>query len=304
MSNQRPMLAAPITNIPIQFPVYVSPKLDGIRGTVWNPDTILTRTLKPIPNKFVQEAFKVGGSLKGLDGELVVGPPTSKTAYLDSVSGLMTQEGKPSFNFWVFDHVEMPTSPFKDRLQVVQEAARIATQVIDWLPFKVIALEQRLVEGVDELLLYEDQCLWQGYEGVILRHPMGLYKHGRSTENQGWMLKLKRFTDSEAVILGFVEGFTNENTATINELGYTERSSHKEHQVPAGTLGALKVRDCVSGCEFEIGTGFTAAQRQEIWDNRDKWLSQVVKYQYFPVGMKDKPRHPSYKGPRAPLDMG
>ena len=139
----------------------------------------------------------------------------------------------------------------------------------------------------------------------MIRHPMGKYKYGRSTEKQGWLLKLKRFSDSEAVIVGVVEMMSNQNEAKINALGLTERSSHKENQIPMGTMGALKVRDIHHGWEFEIGTGFTAEERQWFWDNRQTFeeVETLVKYQYFPIGMKDLPRHPSFKGLRSSDDM-
>lgn len=298
----RPMLAAPIKKLPIQYPVYVSPKLDGVRGLVPEYNTIRSRTLKPIPNKHVQSSFMQGSRLHGLDGELIVGAPTSKTVYLDSVSGLMTQTGEPDFSFWVFDDIAIGDKPFEYRIQVVQDRVN-AINCTHQLPFKLEALEHHLVHDLEELLAIEEMWLDMGFEGCILRHPKGLYKFGRSTEAQGWMLKLKRFMDAEAEIIGFVELMTNLNVATTNALGLTERSSHQCNKEAAGTLGALMVRDLTNGWEFEIGTGFTEAQRQYIWDHRDELLGTYVKYQYFAVGMKDKPRFPSYKGPRNPIDM-
>src|SRR5690606_29022945 len=124
---------------------------------------------------------------------------------------------------------------------------------------------------------------------------------GRATLREGWLWKLKRFEDSEAVILDFEERMHNANVAKTNALGYKERSSHKENLVPMGTLGALKVRDVKTGVEFDIGTGFSDLERQRMWDIRDRWLGRVVKYKFLPVGVKDKPRHPVYLGPRTDI---
>jgi DNA ligase-1 len=135
-----------------------------------------------------------------------------------------------------------------------------------------------------------------GYEGVILRAPHAPYKFGRSTVREGYLLKVKRFQDSEAQIIGYEEEMHNGNEATINALGYTERSSHAENRTGKGTLGALVVRDLVTKVEFKIGTGFTPAERLKIWALRHEHLDDVVKYRFFPVGVKDKPRHPSFLG--------
>ncbi len=68
-------------------------------------------------------------------------------------------------------------------------------------------------------------------------------------------------------------------------------------------LGALAVRDVLSGVEFEIGTGFSEALRQKIWSQQDRYRSQLVKYKRFDPGTKDKPRHPVFLGFRHPDDM-
>jgi DNA ligase-1 len=88
----------------------------------------------------------------------------------------------------------------------------------------------------------------------------------------------------------------NANEAKMDNLGYTERSSHQANLVPMDTLGALEVVDTKSGVAFNIGTGFTFQDRNEIWKNRNKYLNMLVTYEYLPVGVKDKPRHPAFLG--------
>ena len=131
-----------------------------------------------------------------------------------------------------------------------------------------------------------------------MRAPDGLYKTGRATSKGGELLKLKRFLDSEAEIEGTEEEMFNGNAAETNELGRTKRSTAKDGLVGKGTMGALRVRDVSTGVRFSIGTGFTAAERREDWRSGD-----IVKYKYFPVGIKDAPRHPVYLGRRHPADI-
>lgn len=292
----RPMLAAPTTLEKVQFPCYVSPKLDGIRGLLYNGRT-LSRSLKDIPNKHVSAQYS-REEHHGLDGEFIVGNPTAPDSYRVTNSALMTHGEAPDPTFYVFDDVSIPDQTFRYRLDSAQnKVAKLGAG------FQM--LEHHLVKTATELFDYEEMWLGVGFEGLMIRHPMGKYKYGRSTEKQGWLLKLKRFSDSEAVIIGVVEMMSNQNEAKINALGLTERSSHKENQIPMGTMGALKVRDIHHGWEFEIGTGFTAEERQWFWDNRQTFeeVETLVKYQYFPIGMKDLPRHPSFKGLRSSDDM-
>ena len=154
-----------------------------------------------------------------------------------------------------------------------------------------------------ELQAYEQYCLNLGYEGVILRDPNSMYKHGRSTAKEGGLLKVKRFEDGEAGILAVEEQMHNGNEATTNELGRTQRSSHKENKVPMGKLGALVCKDLVTGIQFSIGTGFTDKLRKDMWAHRDTLIGATVKYKSFKIGVKDAPRHPVFLGMRDVDDM-
>jgi DNA ligase 1 len=156
---------------------------------------------------------------------------------------------------------------------------------------------------MDALDAFEAKQLERGLEGVILRAPNGPYKFGRSSTNEGTLLKLKRFEDSEATIIGVEELLSNQNDAMTNALGHTERSSHKANMKPMGTMGALNVRDLKTKVEFSIGTGFDADTREKFWRHRKDAIGKLVKYKYFAGGSKDKPRFPVYLGMRDKRDM-
>lgn len=294
MKDFKPMLAveAPAE---LTFPLYASAKLDGVRCVV-KDGVALSRTLKPIPNAFVQ-AHLAHDLLHGLDGELIVGPAYAKDVYRQTSSGVMSQDGSPDFKFYVFDYYTMPDRAYSQRLHDLQSWFNSNPQD------RCVLLEQRLVNNEEELLQFEGEMLAQGFEGLILRKPEGIYKHGRSTAREGYLLKLKRFTDGEAKIVGFEELMHNANEAQLDELGHTKRSSHQENLVPMDTLGALQVEDCVTGIAFKIGTGYTAIHRKQIWQQRDRLVGAIVKYKHFEIGVKDAPRFPVWLGFRDPIDM-
>lgn len=292
MNPPVPMLAGKLDLEAARFPAVVSPKLDGIRCLISN-GTVLSRKLKPIPNAHIQ---KVLGRVEfnGLDGELIVGSPTAHDCYSASYSGIMSQDGVPDFTFYVFDKFDAPGG-FIARYR---EASAIARDVGG----SVVAHTHCFVSDMAALLGLEEAWLNEGYEGVMVRHPEGPYKQGRSTTREGFLLKLKRFVDAEAMIVGFEELMHNANEATLDALNNTVRSSHKEGLVPGDTLGALYVRDVVTDVEFRLGTGFSAAQRQTIWQQRSELVGALVKYKHFEVGRKDKPRFPTFIGFRANID--
>lgn len=282
----RPMLATDADLDKLRFPLLASAKLDGVRAVV-RDGVVFSRSNKPIPNAHVQKLF---GKYTHFDGELIVGDPTSKTCYRDTVSGVMSVDGEPDVKLYVFDHVGEPSHLYNFRAERLTESKH------------VIVHEQVMCLTLEDILQYEEECLGEGYEGLILRDPNAPYKQGRSTVKEGYLLKLKRFVDDEATVIGFEERMHNGNVATVNELGRTARSSHKENKSGRGDLGALLLRHS-SGIEFSCGTGFTDGERGEIWANRDRYLGQIAKYKHFPVGAKDLPRHPVFLGWRDRRDL-
>jgi DNA ligase-1 len=119
---------------------------------------------------------------------------------------------------------------------------------------------------------------------------------------EGILGKLKCFTDAEYEVVGFQERMHNGNEATVNALGHTERSSHKENKIGRGDLGALVCRTA-DGLEFNVGTGFDDQLRRWIWDNRENLHGKLVKVKSFLIGVKDAPRFPVFLGFRDPIDM-
>jgi len=219
----------------------------------------------------------------------------------------MSRDGKPDVNYWVFDRHDLNAITWEARYQSLR------------LSHNVVPVSHHLIhnlKGIEEL---EIAYLDLGYEGVMLRDPNGPYKNGRSTAKEGWLLKVKRFEDSEALVVGMEEKLHNANEATVGELGQTKRTSHQENLVPLNTMGALIVKDLKTGVVFNIGTGFTDEDRDYWWNQltydfecvenhggrtRDCGTpTEIVKYKYFASGSKDKPRFPSYQGIRNKEDM-
>lgn len=273
---------------------FASPKLDGIRATVIDGQ-VYSRTKKLIPNKYVQHVFG-RPDYNGLDGELIVGSVTSPDVYRNTNSGVMSIEGEPDVMFHAFDNVSVYDKPYYERLTILSLRASALEMVVQVPHFRVNNLEH--------LGTIEEDFLLEGFEGLMLRDANMPYKFGRSTAKQQHLLKVKRFSDSEAIILDYDPLFKNENEAVINELGHTSRSSHQENKVAQELLGRLLAKDVHTGIEFYVGSGFTADERKMYWQGRNNLKGLIVKYKFFPVGMKDGvPRHPIFLGFRDPIDL-
>jgi DNA ligase-1 len=289
--NFKPMLASQADLDKLVYPIFASPKLDGIRASVVD-GKLLSRTLKTIPSALAYRTLSQA-ALNGLDGELIVGSPTAHDCYRNTVSHVMADDKDFSFAYYVFDLWNLEERFNERRIKLMHKM-----QEIQNIAPCVELVKHTLIKSRDELDTYEAECCEAGYEGVMLSDPNKLYKFGRATAKGGELLKVKRFEDSEAEIIGVQEEMHNANDATTNELGRTKRSSAKAGKVGKGTMGALLVRDIRTGVEFSIGTGFNADQRKQKWE-----IGSIHKYKYFPVGVKDAPRHPVYLGPRSKLDL-
>lgn len=292
------MLASDADLSTIRYPLLASPKIDGIRCRIWE-NKPMSRSWKLIRNRYVQEVLSFT-ALNGLDGELAVGEPFHPNLMQATTSGVMSADGVPNFTFWIFDIFSRPDTPFTDRYQMLNDYFTSHRSV---LPQQVQLLPQQFIQTPEELAQFEMGCVNQGYEGIITRDPSSLYKNGRSTAREQGMLKVKRFIDSEAVVIDVQEFMHNANEATINALGHTERSSHKDNKVPMGMLGALVCNDIHTNQPIKIGTGFDHATRQSLWNVRDSLRNRVVKYKYFNHGIKDAPRHPVFLGFRDQDDL-
>jgi DNA ligase-1 len=275
----RPMRAGDVPLLPngehdlsvVRYPVLASPKIDGIRCLITENGPV-SRSLKPIRNDFIRE--RLSKLPVGFDGEITVGKITSGTDENDSVmnrtsSGVMSKEGEPDYIYHVFDDFTAPGG-FFDRQEVLR--AKLAAMGAKSLAeTRAVHLAHTTLLGPLSLVAYEEKCVADGYEGIMIRSVNGPYKYGESTTKEGYLLKYKRWKDAEAWVIGALEEMANNNEAKKNALGLTERSTHKGNKTPKGVLGKLECMwfDPPPGADpkavFEIGTGFTKEQREEFW---------------------------------------
>jgi DNA ligase-1 len=303
----------------LKYPMWASPKVDGIRCVVHPTMGPVTNTLKPIPNNYIRQTL-TALSVPYLDGELVVGDPDNPKSFNQTQSGVMSHDGQPDFTFLVFDNFEAgSTCGYGIRIED-------ARTVVDGLikPSYVQMLEQRLIENYEQLLEYESEKLAQGYEGVMLRSLDGKYKFGRSTLVQQGMIKIKRFRDDEAIIIGWEPLERNENDPEIDKLGLQRRGYSKAGKVIDDTrVGRFRVKGVAGsrwdGVEFWIGSGLDDADRltfreqlraaeahpgvtyADITDMSGKRISPIghtITFKYQEHGSIDAPRTPIWKGIR------
>lgn len=252
-------------------PVIVQPKLDGVRcRAVWQPtgswillSTQLNEIISvPHINAALHEVFPKGGP--EFDGELYTHGLSFGEIFSRTSRTVEYHPEASKIEFHIFDLIKEGTPQFL-RLNQLRDIK--LEESSDSL--KEVAWETAL--GLSQVMdLYQEICS-NGYEGIIVRELMAPYVRKRST----MIMKFKPKKSDWYKIVGFQEEISIEG-------------------VPKGRLGAFT---CSSdeGETFNVGTGFTAKQRAELWEQRGslkgRWLH--VAYQHITPG-RGVPRFPVF----------
>jgi len=255
----RPMLAVNAEARALRFPCLGSPKLDGVRALVVG-GRVLSRSGLPIPNEHVQRRFG-RPELEGVDGELILGSPTDAATGRLTNGAVARAKGEPDVKLYAFDLHDRPGT-YAGRLEELRRIVAGAEHV-------GLVPQQELAD-LRALAVFEDATVRAGFEGVMLRRPDAPYKHGRSTLNEGYLLKVKRWMDSEAVLLG------------------VNREEGRD------AVASFRGRDVRTDVEFDASvSNLPMAEREALWSRRDS-LDRVFTYRSYPHGVKDKPKSPQF----------
>lgn len=277
------------------LPLMASDKEDGIRGLICPKRGPITGQMKPIPNDWIDRLLNVEGA-QYLDGEIVAIDCEGDTAdFNDTQSAVMSRNGQPEFEFRVFDCFENIYDVYDVRrikaFQKVHQLRRHGLTHFKWL-------RQIWCHSVGDIERCEQDAIDRGKEGIMLRSSEGWYKEGRSTLNEAYLLKVKRFMDDEAKVVDVYEEMENCNPAKPNERGLLQRSKHKAGLKGKGMVGVLvcQWRDHL----IYIGSGLTRLQKIKWWKYPHLIIGKTITFTYQLHGMKVLPRCPCFKAIRHP----
>lgn len=290
-----PMLASPRGKM--KFPCLVQPKYDGIRCVVRN-GVAMSRNLAPIANTMIRETLS-NPLFNGLDGELIAGDPLLPDVYNKTQDIVMDANADPSrVVYYVFDDFTDPRQQYQlrylrawDRVKAQANGPGVAQYVLSETAFS----ETELMEFADDLFN-------AGYEGAMVRDPEGLYKHGRATENEGTLWKIKRMQDDEMLVTHVEERMTNANAATLDARGKSKRSHAAAGKEHTGLLGVL-VGTSPKWPGVEIRVGSSNLPRIPLGEAQLMFCGKLVVFKHQPSGAKDAPRFPIFKGLRDERDL-
>lgn len=245
------------------FPCYSQRKLDGVRCVAIPQKGLFSRLRKEFPHMehIKEEINKLPSSLI-LDGELY-----STTLGFQEIVGLVKRETlKPGdtekqhqIKYHVYDMIS--EKPYEERLKDLHKLFRTH-------PFQhLVLVETAVCKSEENMKQQHATYVADGYEGIMLRAPHGLYKNSRSVD----LLKYKEFFDDEYEVVDFREGDGLESGCVI----WTCRTDE--------------------GNIFHCRPRGTHEERAELFQNGQQFIGQklTVRYQEktddglprFPVGI-------------------
>ena len=252
-------------------PVYIQPKLDGVR-CLFTKDGAFSRAGKKFMNLAHIEVklipfFKQQPDVI-LDGELY--NHELKNDFEKIISLVRKQkptaddrlEAKQLVQFHMYDYFDnVLYDSYKTRMQKLV-CSDLYGKEIKYVPSK-------LVDTYSYARLLHEEFLEDGYEGSIIRLD-GLYKHGRSYD----LMKFKDFSDAEATITGYEEGKGKRQ----------------------GTIGKFLMTDD-EGVQFGCppGKGYTYKDLSNMLLNIHDYIGQRATFTYFQRTKAGSYRHPLFK---------
>lgn len=312
-----PMLPKDVVESKLKFPSHglvAMPKIDGSFAFIQN-STLYARSLKQHENIHTTELYS-NPAFEGLRGELIVGnDPVAPDLCRNTSSALRTIQGKPETSLWCFDLVtpetkDMPYGVRYDFLDIKVNHLRDAGYS------NIYIIPAFLIFTFEKYLELRDKFMQEGYEGIIVRDPAAIHKEGRSSAVKPELWRWKPYDTAEIIVTKIIEGTTNLNEATKNELGRTTRSSHQENLQPNGLVGTIvgnlikDLKDYSGKTIAEIGTEINvspgemkAKEREYYFKNQDEILGQIVEFEFMNYGLKDKPRFSTFKRIRSEIDL-
>lgn len=165
----QPMLASKMDLSRLVYPVWASPKLDGMRCQSGIKQHFVSRTGKPIFG--VNHLAEALSGFHPYDGELMIpGLP-----FEVSLGQLRSHAECPNAVFYVFDAI-CTKRPFEERLEIVSNLKNYHPNI------KVV--KHLLVHNEEELMKFYNQCISAGLEGLVVKTRGHRYELRRSPH---WM---------------------------------------------------------------------------------------------------------------------
>jgi DNA ligase-1 len=256
--------------------VATEPKLDGVRCIAVSRNgvtTLYSRNGKSISDNYKETIIRdisnltISGKIPKeivLDGELMGSDFTATVSQFRKKTGADT-----SGHFYhVFDWMPYDDWVNQNPTLTCQETREQLEDMSLESNSRYLRLVKRDIVAPDKVREMHNVYVAEGYEGVMIKTLGTRYKFGRGFN----VTKLKDFYDSDLEVVRFEEG----------EGKYS------------GKLGAIVVKN--KDVLVNVGSGFTDADREMIWNDRNKFRGMIAEIRYQEETPDGSLRFPTFRG--------
>lgn len=254
-------------------PYLTQPKLDGDRCRAipledrWMLVTSEGNEITSCPHILQQLNNIPRHSWMELDGELYNHDLTHSEIHAIVSRTVNIHEDYEEAEFHVFDVVS-ETLPQTERIQLLNHVVN-ASEECGNTHIKMVKVN--IAKDAQEITDHYFSYIEQGYEGIVVRNPVGPYRRKRSTD----VMKFKPKKKDWYQITGFKEEIDKDGN-------------------PKRRLGAFLCDDGAGG-EFSVGSGMTNAQREKFWTQAPDLIGYFVCVEYQHIISKSQtPRFPIF----------
>ena len=251
----------------ISEPFYVQPKLDGVRMLVGRHNgklLMLSRTGKP-----VKHMDHIAKELEWLpEGTFLDGESYNHDITFEEITGMCRTSLESSaavksldrIQFHVFDMFSLKKTdePFIERLENLKTFFKKRMNSVKKVP-------TMLVESKDLIYDWHKEFTKDGYEGVMIRNPLGKY---HLADRSNHLLKLKSFETAEYRIVG-AEAARGRDTGTV-----------------------VWVCETAKGQTFSVRPRGTVEQRRSWLAEKNLHVGRMLTVQYQNLTPEGLPRFP------------
>jgi len=260
----------------IEYPVYVQPKLDGVRCLarwVGNKVVLMSRGGKEyILPHISKELERYLHKNEVFDGEIYI--HNSSFQEITRLVKKYRENETEKLMFWIYDLflIKELSMPFEQRFLGLGSLDEILTESTD----SICVLSTKSVSNEKEVYDFQKEMVKSNFEGAIVRTRENVYSLGHRSLS---LLKVKSFKDDEYEIIGFSQA-TGSQEGTV--------------------VWRCKTKD---NKEFNVKPKGTIETNKKFFLNGKKYIGSMLKVKYFELTNDGLPRFPVGLGIRMEKDL-
>lgn len=245
----------------------VTQKLDGFRAVVEvnNGKVVSIKTRK---GKTIDGLAELSNDIEAninpslghfvFDGELLLEDPENKWTSgerFQRTGQMISTDGEcVGMGFHIFD--ALPFDEFQGGVSKENYITRRKNYLETFASGKLVRTVPVLgTSDIKGIPAWSDYATERGFEGVMLNDPNAKYE----TKRTKGLLKVKKMHTADLQVVGFEEAIDGKNRGSLKSL----------------------IIQLDENNTFNVSSGLTEEQREDIWNNKEQYLGKIVEIKYF-----------------------